>query len=96
MVHRAGPLVDAVVSGLAARRWRRLPVLVDGIALATAARECVTIMKGDWETMRVVHRPTDTAERLRLEGVRDVSQRVAAALAQGRPVTPPGRTAMPL
>lgn len=83
LVHRRGPLVDTVVAGLGARRWRRLPVLVDGIALAAAARECMTIMKGDGETMRVVHRPTDRPERLRLEGIQDVSRSLVAALSQG-------------
>ncbi|MBI1967844.1 MAG: M28 family peptidase [Gemmatimonadetes bacterium] len=79
-MHRGGPVVDAVVSGLGARRWRRLPVLVDGIAFAQAARECVTIMKGGWQTMRVVHRPTDTADRLQLDGVKAVAAKIAASL----------------
>lgn len=87
LVHRAGPTADAVAAGLGARRWRRLPVLVDGMAFAAAARECVTILKGDWHTMGVVHRPSDTADRLTLAGVREVSRRLAAALAGA--LTPP-------
>ena len=87
-VHRSGPIVDAVAAALDARRWRRLPVLVDGIAFAGAARECVTIMKGDWDTMRVVHRPADTTQRLRLEGVWDVGVRVAKVLAASPALTP--------
>lgn len=80
LVHRSGGVVDAVVKGTGASRWRRLPVVVDGIALAHAARECVTLMKGDWATMRVVHRPSDAAERLRLDGVRELGKGIATAL----------------
>ena len=81
LVHRPGPIVDRVVAAVGARR-RRWPVLVDGIVLARAARECVTIMRGDWGTARVVHTPRDTADRLTLEGCRHVADRVAGVLAQ--------------
>src|SRR2546428_8861241 len=81
LVHRPGPIVDRLVGALGARR-RRWPVLVDGISLARAARECVTIMRGDWGTARVVHTPRDTADRLTLEGSRQVADRVAGVLAQ--------------
>ena len=80
LVHRGGPLVDAVVRALAARRARVLPVLEDGLVLAAAARECVTVMRGDWETARVVHTPEDTAKRLTLAGVQVVAAAVADAL----------------
>ena len=80
-VHRRGPVGLAVAAELRARRAGWLPVVVDGIALGRAARECVTIMKGDWGTARVVHTPRDTAERLTLEGVRQVAAGVARALA---------------
>ncbi|MGH7645261.1 MAG: M28 family peptidase [Gemmatimonadales bacterium] len=80
IVHRPGSVVDAVVAALGARRFRALPVLVDGIVFARAARECVTILKGNWDTARVVHTPRDTAERLTLEGVAEVARGVAAAL----------------
>jgi len=43
-------------------------------------RECVTIMKGDWGTARVVHTPRDTTDRLTLEGVRNVAAGVARVL----------------
>ena len=76
-VHRGGPIVDGIVGSLGARRARLLPVLVDGLALAPAARECMTIMRGDWGTARVVHTPRDTADRLTLVG----AQLVAAAVA---------------
>lgn len=79
-VHRPGPMVDAVAAALGARRARWLPVVVDGMALAKAARECVTIMRGDWHTMRVVHTGRDTVERLTLAGVREVAEGVARAV----------------
>jgi hypothetical protein len=80
-MHRGGPVGSAVAAELGALRARWLPVLVDGIVLARAAQECVTILKGDWATARVVHTPRDTAERLTLAGVREVAAGVARALA---------------
>ena len=79
-LHRPGPIARAVVSELGALRARWLPVVVDGIVLAKGARECVTIMQGDWGTARVVHTPGDTAARLTLQGVRAVAEGVARAL----------------
>ena len=83
LVHRSGPTTVRVAAALGARRARWLPVLVDGLVLAGAAREAVTIMRGDWGTARVVHSPRDSAERLALEGVREVAEGVAAALTPG-------------
>ena len=83
LVHRGGPLVDAVVHALAARRARLLPVLEDGLVLGRSVRECVTVMRGCWGTARVVHTPGDTADRLTLEGVREVARAVAAAVSPG-------------
>jgi len=83
LVHRRGPLVDAVVHALTARRARLLPVLEDGLVLARSVRECVTVMRGCWETARVVHTPGDTAERLTLVGVAAVAHAVATALQGG-------------
>jgi len=83
-LHRPGPVGRAVAAELGALQWRWLPVIVDGIALGRRGgpvRECVTIMKGDWGTARVVHTPRDRVERLTLEGVRQVVQGVARALA---------------
>jgi hypothetical protein len=80
-VHKPGPVVGAVAARLGARPQGRLPVLVDGIPLARVARECMTIMKGGWGTMRVVHTSRDTPERMTLEGLREVSRAVAASLA---------------
>lgn len=82
-LHRRGPLSAAVAAALGAGAWRRLPVVVDGIALAAVSRECVTIMKGGWETMRVVHRPADTVERLRLDGAATVAAGLARVLRDG-------------
>jgi len=80
LTHRPGPLADAVAGALAARRARRLPVLVDGMVFGRVACECVTIMRGGLGTMRVVHTRRDTADRLTLEGVRKVAAGVARAL----------------
>jgi hypothetical protein len=82
VVHRRGHVADAVAGELRAFRARWMPVVVDGIVLARAARECVTIMKGDWRTARIVHTPRDVAERLTLAGVRQVAQGVARAISR--------------
>jgi hypothetical protein len=79
-VHRPGPAAARLAAALGSREWRRLPVVVDGIALARAAGECVTILRGDWQTTRVIHTPRDTADRLTLDGVREVARTVAAVL----------------
>lgn len=83
LVHRHGPLTERVVAGLGARRARWLPVLVDGIVLGCAARESVTVLRGDWRTMCTVHSRRDTAARLTLAGVAGVARAVAAALVAG-------------
>ena len=81
LLHRPGPVGRAVAAELGAFKARWLPVIVDGIALARGPlRECVTIMKGDWGTARVVHTPRDTTDRLTLEGVRNVAAGVARVL----------------
>jgi len=81
-LHRPGPVGLAVAAALNAWRWRWLPVVVDGIALASVARECVTILKGNWRTMRIVHRPEDTASRVRLDGAAIVAAGLARVLRQ--------------
>ena len=50
--------------------------------LAPVARECVTILKGNWRTMRIVHRPEDTASRVRLDGAAIVAAGLARVLRQ--------------
>ncbi|HET9386233.1 MAG TPA: M28 family peptidase [Gemmatimonadales bacterium] len=81
--HRRGPIGDAVARALAAARWRWLPVVVDGIALARVARECSTILKGNMQTMLIVHTPRDTADRLRLDGAASVAAGLARVLRAG-------------
>ena len=82
-LHRAGPTVKAVAEALKARQWRWLPVFVDGIALKRVSRECVSILKGNWRTMRVIHRPEDTAARVRLDGAALVAAGLARVLRAG-------------
>ena len=80
LLHRPGKVGAAVAAALGARRWRWLPVIVDGIALARVAGECVTILKGNSHTMRIVHRPADTADRVRLDGAASVAAGLARVL----------------
>ena len=79
-MHRPGPVGLSVAAALEARRWRWLPVIVDGLALCHAARECITIMKGNWRTMTIVHRPSDTTSRVRLDGAAMVAAGLARVL----------------
>ena len=80
--HRPGPIGDAVARALEASRWRWLPVVVDGIALARVAREAVTILKGNIKSMEAVHTPHDTTARLRLDGAAQVAAGLARVLRQ--------------
>jgi Peptidase family M28 len=79
-VHRPGSTVAAIAAALGARCRRFLPVVVDGLAFGRVARECATIMRGDWRTASIVHTPLDVAERLPLEGSGAVAAGVAQAL----------------
>ena len=79
-VHRRGRIGGAVADALKARQWRWLPVIVDGIALSAVCRECVTILKGDWQTMRIIHRPADSVARVRLDGAASVAAGLARVL----------------
>lgn len=81
--HRTGALGAAIAGVLNARQWRWLPVLVDGIALARVGRECVSILKGNVQTMLVVHTPQDTAARVRLDGAASVAAGLARVLRAG-------------
>jgi len=82
LLHRPGELGAAIAETLHARRARWLPVVVDGIALARVSRECVTILKGNLTTMRIVHRPGDTMARVRLDGAASVAAGLARVLRQ--------------
>lgn len=79
-LHRPGKIGDAIVSALGARRWRWLPVVVDGLALARVGAECLTILKGNSQTMRIVHRPGDTVDRVRLDGAASIAAGLARVL----------------
>ncbi len=81
--HRPGPVGTAVARALDANRWRWLPVVVDGIALRRAGRECATILKGGVATMMIVHTPQDTVDRVRLDGAARVAAGLARVLRQG-------------
>ncbi|HET9709402.1 MAG TPA: M28 family peptidase [Gemmatimonadales bacterium] len=78
--HRPGSVTQRVAERLSARSRSRLPIVVDGLVLARAARECLTIMKGNWGTARIVHTPRDGPDRLTLTGVQQVAQAVVAVL----------------
>jgi hypothetical protein len=78
--HRLGPLTRGVSAALGATPHGRLPIVVDGLVLATATRECLTILRGNWATARLVHTSLDTADRLTLSGVAKVARAVATAL----------------
>ena len=82
-VHRRGRIGAAVAEALKARQWRWLPVIVDGIALSAVCRECVTILKGNWRTMRIIHRPADSIARVRLDGAASVAAGLARVLRAG-------------
>jgi len=83
-LHRPGKIGEAIASALGARRWRWLPVVVDGLALARVGggggAECVTILKGNLQTMRIVHRPGDTPDRVRLDGAASIAAGLARVL----------------
>jgi acetylornithine deacetylase/succinyl-diaminopimelate desuccinylase-like protein len=79
-VHRSGPFGERLRVELRARTAKRLPVFVDGIALAPVAGECVTVMRGNWASTRIVHTPRDVPGALTLAGVKEVAAGVAAVL----------------
>ncbi|MGH7520728.1 MAG: M28 family peptidase [Gemmatimonadales bacterium] len=83
LLHRPGRIGNAVADALQARRARWLPVIVDGIALARVARECVSILKGSAQTMAIVHTPQDTVARVRLDGAASVAAGLARVLRAG-------------
>ena len=80
--HKGGSIAQALGQALGTRVWGVFPVIVDGRVLAQAAAECVTIMKGDWRTAAVVHRPGDVPERLTLAGVWQIAAAVVRVLSE--------------
>lgn len=79
-VHRPGPVGVRLQTKLEARVARRLPVFVDGIALAPVSGECLTVMRGGWASARIVHTPRDLPGALTLAGAREIAAGVAAVL----------------
>jgi hypothetical protein len=77
------PLVAALAEaadslGSPVRVTRTLPgVLTDGVALAEAGWQVVTLSRGTWETLACIHTPRDTVARLDGSGVSIVSRLVA-------------------
>jgi hypothetical protein len=63
-------------------REGRLPpgVLVDGIVLARAGLDGVTVSRGDWQTLGVVHTHRDTPARLDPEAAIETGMGIAAAV----------------
>lgn len=93
MVHRARSdrgLGRALADGIAAElrlarhpvRVGRLPpgVLVDGVVLARAGMPGVTVSRGDWSTLGVVHTRSDAPGRLDPDAAVQAGRAVAAAL----------------
>lgn len=75
-------LVKALAATGAEARLVSLPpgVLVDGVVLARAGMAGVSLSRGDWETLKVVHTERDAPERV------DVSSAVLAGLATAKVV----------
>lgn len=72
--------LDGPLAGLAPRvRRRRLPlgIFVDSYPLARAGARAVTIGRLDWTTLRLIHTPRDTRERLAFDTARAVGERLA-------------------
>jgi Zn-dependent M28 family amino/carboxypeptidase len=61
---------------------RGLPpgILVDGVALSRAGMPGVTVSRGNWNTLRVVHTKSDSCERV------DIEAAITAGLATARAV----------
>ena len=72
----------AALANAPARARRLLPgILTDGVALADAGWEAVTVSRGTWDTLSRIHLPADRAERLTGRGVADGARLVAAMAA---------------
>ena len=62
-------------AGVALQVRRLVPgILVDGVALADAGWEVVTLSRGSLRTLSRVHRPTDSLERVTGAGIPDVAR----------------------
>ncbi|HEX6964523.1 MAG TPA: M28 family peptidase [Gemmatimonadaceae bacterium] len=84
---RPGSLVDALVEAAAARGEpavvRRLPpgVLVDGVALADAGWDVVTVSRGTVRTVACIHTPGDNLDAVQGHGVECAAAVIARAVA---------------
>lgn len=76
---------------------RNLPIglLVDHIAFVRAGLPAVTLMRGTSRSLQRVHRPSDTADRLGIDGVAAAVALVDGALALLRLPTPPRERILP-
>jgi hypothetical protein len=75
---RAGRLAGAPV-----RARRLLPgILTDGVALADAGWEVITVSKGTMSTLARIHTRHDRAERLSGDGVAETAAFIAAMAAE--------------
>lgn len=80
------PLADALADELRRTgspvRVGPLPpgVLVDGTILARAGMAGVTVSRGDWRTLAIVHTPRDTADRVDVQAAVTAGAAAAAAL----------------
>jgi hypothetical protein len=78
-------IATAVVRALRQRgqraRLTALPpgVLVDGVVLAQHGLPGITVSRGDWSTLRVVHTRRDVAPRVRIEAAVTAGEAVASA-----------------
>ncbi|MFW6078575.1 MAG: M28 family peptidase [Gemmatimonadota bacterium] len=84
-------LATAAALDVPARR-QDLPIgiMVDQIALAEAGLPCVTLMRGTFASLRRVHRPSDSPERLDGSGAAEAAAVVSGALRLLRDAGPAG------
>ena len=61
---------------------RRLPpgVLVDGVILARSGMVGLTLSRGDWSTLRVVHTESDRADRVNVAAAFEAGRAAADAV----------------
>jgi hypothetical protein len=71
----------AAAAGEPARAARLLPgILADGVALADAGWEAVTVSRGTARTVARIHTPRDAVEAIRGEGIAATAALIAAAI----------------
>jgi putative aminopeptidase FrvX len=74
----------AAQAGVPARAGRLLPgALLDGVALADAGWEVVTVSRGTIRTVARIHTPGDTLDRLSSDGIALTASIIHAAIAAG-------------